>query len=382
MKPAFAKMLSSSRAKPVESGEYGIAWVAELRFYARDWYADRSITSAAVESLSRARWWGELECVGVAHRAGAPFGSVDDVTAAFATGEPTVVNIGRGKPEVALWHEDPDAVLKLDASPSSLEIMFRLMRGSLERHRDAVLADFSDAIHAIAGRARDRGRLAYCVGFPFPANRIVYPRTRPPRTALRRLDAVMDIVDPALPADLVSEVHVDDSRAIGTAAAPPEAQRTERDGLVALRWVVDPTDRAAMEVACAAHERWVAPLLHTEIAVGWSADGDLEVPVGSPRPRPEPLTVVDAADGMGYLDVVVGDGDQVDDAAWQSAVTAARKRVVKSGTKLTGVALVAQDRAAALRIAGRARAADLRPLYRRDGRIWDPFPPGTWQDPS
>jgi len=380
MKPSLAKLRAGAQPKPpAESGPYGIAWLVEFRFLDREWYRDRGETDRVVDAFAGARWWGELQSLGRQHLAGARFTSPDEVKDALGTGEPGVVSAGRGEPEAARWHESPDAALKLDVEPGVLTIMFQLARGSFERHADAALTDVIDGVLALADGWRGRARLAYGVGFPDPPDRIAFARARPPRTALRRLDAVVDIVDPELPPELVHEAQVDDARAIGTTPTPPGVQRIERGGVIALRWVGDPADRDAMARACAAHERWIAPLVHSEIRTGWNEAGDLQVVIGNRSAgKAEPFSFLDPTDRVAYLEVTVGAGGEVDEAAWAAAAAAARKGVLSNGGKLQGAAVVAQDRAAALRIAERAGAGGLRALYRQGELIWDPFPPGNW----
>lgn len=361
---------------------YGIAWVIDFKFFDVAWWRDTAQIAAAVDVLAEARWWREFHMLARGYGDAAPFDSLDEVKAAIATGEPAIATVGRGAPSVAVWHDDPDAVLKLEAAASGFHIMFRLMRDSLARHADAVLADTREAVLTLASRWRAAGRLAYCVGFPYPPNQIAYPRVRPPRRPHRRLDAVLDIVDPELPPGLVGPIPSDDARALATAPMPSNVEREERDGVVAMRWVQDPTDVAQMAIACAAHERWAAPLLYGEIYEGWNAAGDSEIPIAQRAPAPT-LSFIDPASGIGYVELADhAESGVAIDAQLQSARAARAAGVLVDGTALHGVTVIASDRAHALRLAAVAREANLAVAYRDGDKIWDPFPAGNWQDVS
>lgn len=88
----------------------------------------------------------------------------------------------------------------------------------------------------------------------------VYPLATPPRVANRPLHAVVDVVDVE-----VSQYGA----ALAAAALPPGCQRTERDGLLILRMVTDPSDLASMQRAAATHEAWIGPLIDAPIDDDW-----------------------------------------------------------------------------------------------------------------
>ncbi|HCU24034.1 MAG TPA: hypothetical protein DF383_03375, partial [Deltaproteobacteria bacterium] len=116
----------------------------------------------------------------------------------------------------------------------------------------------------------------------------------------------------------------------------------------------------------------------------WNSQGDLNVPIFRTHPKPEPLSWVDPGRSAGYLFIEVSPAGEVDETLWQAAEPVAKKKRLSNHKKLQEVCLVAQDRSAAKRIAARATAAGFsRVLYRgSDGELWDPFPPGLWQEPS
>ena len=87
-----------------------------------------------------------------------------------------------------------------------------------------------------------------------------------------------------------------------------------------------------------------------------------------------------AADTSGYLFVGVDDAGRVEDQRWQAASQVARGKRMPDRRTLVEVTVVAQDRAAALRVADRAISDGFtKVLYRGAGdELWDPFPPGLW----
>lgn len=58
---------------------------------------------------------------------------------------------------------------------------------------------------------------------------------------------------------------------------PPPATRDVRDGIEVLRWARDPLDRAELERAVHAQQRWAAAKLELDIARNWNALGDRNV---------------------------------------------------------------------------------------------------------
>ena len=100
-----------------------------------------------------------------------------------------------------------------------------------------------DALIVLRDRWRGQAALVTAYAEPFAAVPLVYPRVRPPRHADRPVAAIIvDVVDPTFePVEAVDVARLEQAKAIAAASVPPGVERREHDGLVALRWVDDPS---------------------------------------------------------------------------------------------------------------------------------------------
>lgn len=358
-------------------GPHGIMWFVDIRFEDAHWYRERSRAASLVDALAATSWFGELEVLGRDHAIGAPFERVDAVRDAIACGEPGTFILARGEPRMTRDTDEADTAMALDVSATSLELRVWLRARPVARYRGAVLREMVALLFALRESWQD-AVVANAFAFPHPPDVLAYRRPRPPRTAARALDAVVDVVDRDVPPD--GPPWARDARAIAAAPVPDGVERIERGRLIALRWADDPADPVAMADACSRHAQWLVPLVSTKIILGWNELGDLKVPLFGAHPRPEPLSLFDAQRGAAYLEIDVAPDGAVDDEAWHRAEAVARKKMLKSGAKVQEVSVIAQDRAAALRVADRARAAGFAGVLYRDesGALWDPNPPGLW----
>lgn len=376
--PSIAQTRADEENRKLQAGPstapLNLIWSFRITFgEPLEWYRDHAYLDLLLDRVAALPWFSELDVLGVNSAYGEPFAGRADVRDALVCDDRITITLARGGPRAAQWINEADLALVLLVAPGRLEIQMSFAEEALRRHRRAAIDEMLALIFAVYPAWHPHATLNRGSALPLP-DTITYRRVRPPRTGSRPTYGLVDVVDPSASAE---------ARAIAQATPPPDIQRLERGGLVVLRWVDDPADRAAFEAACSRHEQWIVQVIETKVADAWNAQGDLNVPVFGIHPKPEPLTVFDESRQAGYLFIDVDDAGGVDEGRWQAAEQAARKKTLPNRRKLKEVAIVAQDRAAALRIANRVRSDGFsRVLYRTDdGELWDPLPPGLWIEP-
>jgi hypothetical protein len=379
--PNIGQLIADAQSRRAQAygtgGPPGIMWFIDLRFDDPAWYGDRSRLASVIDAFALTSWFGELEVLGRDHAIGARFDSPAAARDAIACGERGTFLLARGEPRLAQDSDESEIAMALDVMPGALEIRVWLRARPVAQYRGAVLGEVIALVLALR-EAWPFAIVAQASAFPHPADALAYRRPRPPRNAARSIEAVVDIVDRDVPPDGVAWAR--DARAIAAAQVPDGVERIERGRLIALRWVDDPADLAALAEACSRHAQWLVALVPTEIPLGWNEDGDLQVPVFGAAPQPEPLTLVDAQRGAGYLEAQVGNSGELDSEVMRQVDRVIRRKVLASGKSVQSVSLVVEDRAAAVRINDRARTAGFASVLYRDksGALWDPFPPGLW----
>ena len=417
--PNILQMMADAKNRKLQvspTGPAGLDWFFEFHFkdsfnQLPEWYRDPAHLNLLLERVAALPWFPEFDVMGLDHKYGEAFEGLADLRDAL-TADPAdlvplaleariailkesnnalsderahqlatdmkwigkgfnrAITLARGGPRAAQWTDEAELDLELRVAPGLVEIRMEFAEEALRRHRRAAIDEMLALIFTLNSAWQPHAQLAHGLAFPRPDS-IHYRRVRPPRLGLRATAALVDVVDPGYSAE---------SLAIAEAKTPPDVQRIERDGLVALRWIDDPTDQTAVATACSRHEQWIVQIVETKIELGWNAQGDLGVPVWRRHPTPEPLTVFDTGRRAGYLFIDVDETGGVDEERWRTAEPVVKTKTLPSHHTLNEVCIVAQDRAAALRIAERARSAGFsRVLYRTDdGELWDPFPPGLW----
>jgi hypothetical protein len=93
-------------------------------------------------------------------------------------------------------------------------------------------------------------------------------------------------------------------------------------------------------------ERWLTPLVPTEVEPGWNELGDKMIVIGTAVER-EPFAFYEEDERVGYW-ILVGDSGTVDETHWQKLVAIARAGGLDDGTPVTSVRLIAPSREEAL----------------------------------
>jgi len=146
---------------------------------------------------------------------------------------------------------------------------------------------------------------------------------------------------------------------ITAAPIPAGVRRVECAGIRMLAWTDDLTEPSALAAARMRHERWLA------MAVAGTADRRLEI--GSQVEAP-PLSFVDPASRLGFKTMVVFPDGSLEQAAWEAAITVAKRGRHPKVGDLAGVYLIVPLREHAVALADRAAEAGLAGVaYPTDG---------------
>lgn len=341
------------------------------------WYKDRKYVQGIVDALSRQPFFKELKLAGPDGEA-VKFKTVEEAKKLTATGTDD---------GVALQDVDGPrkAVFRIAPSDGSMEIRIRIGGAPLARHQKTIL----DQITALATEVRAQldGVAGLQFGYAFPidqrSNVFEYPRPRPPREhASITVSSVLDLIDLTFARSKHPDAAGEGAERLAKSELPPVAKRTEKDGLVVIRWASDAGDLKDLARGAAAHETWIGQHLPTSILPGFNELGDAIEPRGAVEPRP-PLTLYAKDTKTGYKAVLVLPGGGLEDSAWNDAKKILQAGKLRDGAPVKQVKIVVPLREHTFAIRDRARKEGFAGvLYPDDdGEFWDTDPPGSWAEP-
>lgn len=165
------------------------------------------------------------------------------------------------------------------------------------------------------------------------------------------------------------------------APTPPGCERSEHNGIVVFCWARDLNDEVAVAASCARSERFFVDVINPPVVAAYNDAGDLRTFASSLEAHP-PLTMYDAAKKIGYKAIVAEDTGAVEPSDWAAIAAWAAARRLPDGSPLEAMRVIVHFRAAALALHDRAVASGIeRVLYPdENGILWDPAPPGLWQN--
>lgn len=335
------------------------------------WYQGPDGVGRVIDLLAGTALWSWLDVLGTGYQDGEPLGELAAIQQRVAAG-PEVYTLAHGAPRTAAHSGEAELAVVIDVSPAQLDLEVSAEGAALAALGPRVLDDVIAVLARLHDAWRGRANLVWGAAVPVLGPEVVYRRPRPPRVANSRrpIDAIVDVVAHASAAGGVFARVLAESGAIAAATPPAAATRTERAGLVVLRWVDDPRNLAEVTAAAAAHEVWMTGVIDSEPRLGWNELGDREVIVSSARPEP-PLRAVDRAAGVAYIDAPADDAPD----AW--AQIAALAAAPPAG--IHTLVLVAPSRMAMLALADRSHAAGISKIvYVSGSTLWDSDPPGLW----
>lgn len=365
---------------------FGIYWKVAFRCDDEPGFLTSQL-GAVVDRLAKLALWKELQVHGAIGKPAVKLPALAALKKKLESSRDRTLFLARGGKDALLERFGAEVRVSIEDVDGGL-VLTALVKGDALARLGAAGAidEYADAIADLTEAWRPRAQLLEAWAAPHEPG-FKYPRVRPPQiTKPRRvLGSVADVLDARIPDQPHEEIAVV-TRALAVAELPDGVVRRQREGVVLLRWVADPGDRAAVAAACTRHERWLLDLLPSSDAAGWNAEGD-ELLTGNPRPAKAPfayLTRQSLEDGdrhFGHIAVETGPKGKVDKAVWAEVVRLARTRKI-GDIELTEVRLLADSRAAALALSEAGHAAGYDRVVYRDaaGKVWDPDPPGLWVD--
>ena len=238
------------------AAKHAITWVIRFDLHEPLWFREEAMLGELLEPLAQSAWWPWLEVMGPTAK-GTPIGSLDDVRRTLRGSHATWL-LAQGGPANTIFTTDAEAWIKLDLAPGYLGLGAGARRGALDTLKGRALDEMIEVVCALHRRWAGRAMLRHATCAP--TGDFTYERPSPPRLANRPLEAIVDVVDPE------ASVH---GKELAAATPPPGCQRIERDGLVVLRMVHDPTDLSAVQKAASAHEAWIGPVIGAPIDDEW-----------------------------------------------------------------------------------------------------------------
>lgn len=238
-----------------------VTWVASYTLSDERWFHDPGRIADVLDALAATAYWPWLEVMGTGHR-GEPMGDRDAVQRRLVGSHASWI-LAQGDTRTDIIGPQKDAWVKIDMAPGYLGLGAGARRGVLDALKARAIDDFVDVLHTLRRRWADRAVLDAATCTP-DRDFSVVPSTRP-RVSNRPLHAIVDVFDP------VTSKH---GPALARATPPPGSQRTERDGLVTLRMLADPSDVAAAQRASHAHEAWIGPVIDAPFDDEWEPPED------------------------------------------------------------------------------------------------------------
>src|SRR5262245_45948035 len=343
------------------------------------WWKDPTILGAILRGARDLDLWLGFRHVG--HMGSTqlePIRSVDDVIAETPAWD------DRGWVLHSRDHDDPLASsLTLSLRQALFRLQLTIGSEDLPARRDTLLPRATELV-ALAHRAL-AGRAWLGAGSSVRVLSLDHPHARPPREhPVLDLGTLATFVDAAYLADrdrrIPDEHLVRDLATLREAEMPADTAREERDGLLAIRWTLEPLDARTMAGACARSEEWLGRALALPPRWGWNELGDQEIDVSELEPHP-PLTLYDDGLERGYKTVAATKTGQLLPAGALDQIAAwIRDGRLPDGTAVAEVVAIAPSREAALAIRDRALKLGVSRVVHtdNDARLWDPFPPGDW----
>ena len=272
--------------------------------------------------------------------------------------------------------EDPSVSMSVAVRPNALNVALRVL--AVERlHPQTAIPDLTSTAQAIHGAFLDESRIG--PDFAVTPLDFAYPMPRPRR--LHPLWGVGNVVDFYSRKDREARGHADQLERLATRELPPEAHRSTDGDLIIIQWIRDLGDLRAVALAVGAAEGWLGETLDLPMAPDFNTSGHQRLMPAGLESRP-PLTFFDPVQNEGYKAVVPGPDGRLDGAEVEEYATWVRQAALPDGTNLAKLHLIAPSAAAAEALsqdAGEVGAA--RVFYvDDDGALWDPSPPGWWQE--
>lgn len=341
-----------------------------------EWYRKREHVHAMVDAIARVPLFRELKVAGP-----------DDELEPFATVDAAKKLMATGKDDQRLMQDQPErgysVMVQVTPSEGSLELQVWCGRAALERHHATIL-DQMIAI-AIDVRTHLQKIAGLQLGYIYPVHastgRFPYPRPRPPRKHPSiQVSSIVDLIDLTFHRSDHEDAAGEGAAQLAASALPSFAKRSEKDGLVVIRWVDDAGDDEQLRRGASAHEVWIAEHLPTRVDGPYNELGDVAEKGQTAKP---PLTLYSPSTKTGYKAVVVFPDGKVEESAWNEARSVMKAGKLPDGSPVSSVKIVVPLRALTFAIRERARkegfAAVLYPSD--DGYFWDPDPPGSWIGP-
>ncbi len=219
--------------------------------------------------------------------------------------------------------------------------------GKLRERYDTWLAEWSRGLAA--------NDLHLSIGYMAPEHDS-YPRPRPPRTGtawpLGKLDMYLGQHWHA-----EHDPGKDVFKRIRSAPLTAGVRRIDvSDDVMRIAFDCDLGDAASVQRALALGERWLSPLIPTEVEPGWNEDGDEMIIPKTPKDR-DPFTFFDEAEHVGYWALIRDPEDgSVDEERWQKLAAIARSGELPDHTPVRAIRLIAPVRSEALALLKRASA--------------------------
>ena len=346
---------------------------SELKFWFDDetrWYADKARVTALVDAFLDAPLGRRIRHAGVFGKE-RPVKDAAAIRKAIVTGKATSYAMLDAKAQ----HE-ATTFITLDLEPDAFSASMLLQGKALASVAATLFVDLETIAQKLATRTRDLGGLGLGFAHPMSDSGFAYPRPRPPVTHRRyEVSSVLDFVDKRFHESEHERARPEDATRLATTATPKRVARTDRDGLLSMRWIDGCDDERALAVASGHHEMWIASALACDPDEEWNEHGDQLVEPHS-RSRRAPFTFFDPEEKVGYKAIVVDAKGKPDPEIWKEMTAALASR----GKSVEAIRLVAPVRKSAIAIADRARKAGFDAVVYPDDddQLWNPTPEGWW----
>ncbi len=274
--------------------------------------------------------------------------------------------------------------IELDLRDSRSEVQLSACGGAItklgDRALDEMIAVLQKCVQALKGVT---GLSDGHIQAHFGDRSFDFARPRPPRRSHRYPEnAIVTFLDPAFYATGVDFGKSEEMKALIESVPPPPAQRSEKDGLVTIRWTssCEETDLLA---GASAQAQWIVDRIAPDIERGYNELGDQLEDRSAESKKRGKLTFYDPESEVGYKAVLVMPDGSYEKSAWNDALKIAKAGKLPDGAKVSGLRIIVPLREHVFAVADQAKAAGFDAVLYSDekGNFWDPNPPGEWRTP-